>query len=121
MDEDTLTKISISIEFGLPVVLVLVSVLKPKYRYICLPVLGVLAVPLGGFLFILFGYHLISAEEYEYSYHVVWVMSLAMYCMLAFVGLALAILLRKRSSNIAKFGGGVILGILTLIGFSVAS
>lgn len=121
MDEDILKKISIGIEFGLPVVLVLVSTIKPKYRCICLPVLGVLAVPIGAFIFILLGYHFINPEEFEYGYHVVWVMSLAMYCILAVIGLVLAIVLRKPSSNIAKFSAGVVLGVFMLIGFSMVS
>ena len=116
INDTLLTVGAITLELGFPAVLIILCFLSPSKRPVFIPVLGAVTPMLCAYAYGTVGYFLVSREEYEYGFLVMWAMSFVIYCLLVIVGLIVGKVLRSGFSNLFRYWVAFIIGPLVGLG-----
>ena len=103
MSDDLLALGAVIFELGLPIIIGIACYMRPKVRKFLLPVLGAVTPLLIAYIYTVIGYYLVSREEYQYGFLVMWVMSFFAYCILVAIGIILGIFLKNKLNNYWRF------------------
>lgn len=118
MTEQEMTRGAMLVELGIPVLIVIGLVLRPRYRRFLVVLLGAITPALLAYAWIAVAYVVgPNSNDAIFAFHAVWVMSLAIYAAIVMVGCALACLPRPGKLYLRYLMGlvSVPLGYLALV------
>jgi len=97
ISKEVLNSLVIAFEISLPIVLVASCFLFPGKRKFILPALGSITPAIAVLCYMSVGYYAIDQDEYAFAFGAMWVMGFLAYCVLAVIGLVVALVLRNRT------------------------
>ena len=118
MAEQEMTWSAMLVELGIPILIVIVLTLRPRYRRFLVVLLGAITPALLVYAWIAVAYVVgPTSKTAIFAFHAMWVMSFAVYAAIVMVGCALACLPRPGKLYLRYLMGlvSVALGYLALV------
>lgn len=98
-------------------VLIAVCFFSVRSRPVAIPILGAITPALGFYAYSAIAYLMFGREEDVFVFGAMWLMSFFTYCLLVAAGLVVGLLCPARVNNWFRYGIGLVVGPLAVVGF----